>query len=97
MSFDDLVTQDRKRLVLDALETADAYTANEVVLAQKLAEFGHRVSRDRLRSDLAWLAEQELLIAQQPGGVWVVTLTARGSDVARGHVQHPGVARPRPI
>lgn len=94
--FADLVTEDRRRVILAELARAADYTANSVVLGDLLARQGHRVSRDRLRADLAWLEEQDLVLTQQPGGVWVVTLTARGYDVAQGVARVPGVARPRP-
>lgn len=96
MSYEDIVTADRRLAILQSLAAASDYTANEVVLGEQLGALGHRVSRDRLRADLAWLEEQGLLVAQQPGGVWVVTLSARGYDVAGGTARVPGVARPRP-
>ncbi len=96
MSYEEIVTADRKLALLQTLVAAPDYTTNEVVLVDRLAELGHRVSRDRLRADLAWLEEQDLLLAQQPSGVWVVTLTARGYDVAQGVARVPGVARPSP-
>lgn len=95
-SYEDIVTADRRLVVLQVLVAATDYTANEVVLLDAIAAQGHRVSRDRLRADLAWLEEQDLLLSQQPGGVWVVTLTARGYDAAQGVARVPGVARPRP-
>lgn len=96
MSYDDIVTADRRLVILRALSQDVDYTLNEFVLLEAIGVHGHRVSRDRMRADLAWLQEQELVLAQQPGGVWVVTLTARGYDTAQGLAHVPGVARPRP-
>ena len=61
-----------------------------------LAMFGHKVSRDRLRTVLAWLAEQGLILVNDPGGLKVARLTARGQDVSCGAADCPGVKRPRP-
>ena len=40
--------------------------------------------------------EQGLVILQRPRAGWIVTLTSRGSDVAEGLANVPGVAKPRP-
>jgi DeoR/GlpR family transcriptional regulator of sugar metabolism len=88
---------ERRRLeILRAVAKAPAFTVDETVLTHDLDHIGHAVSRDTLRADLAWLEEQGCLLAQQPGGVWVVTLTARGSDVAKGLANCPGIAHPVP-
>lgn len=95
-SFAEAETADRRLVVLRVLQSCADYTSNEFVLVESIGQFGHRVGADRLRTDLAWLEEQGLVIAQRPSGVWVVTLTARGDDVASGRAMVPGVKRPRP-
>ena len=95
-SFADTESEHRRLVILLALKESPDYTSNEYVLVDSIAHFGHRVSSDKLRTDLAWLDEQGLVIAQQPGGVWVVTVTRRGDDVATGLATVPGVKRPRP-
>jgi hypothetical protein len=94
--FDDFQTERRRLLILRELTESSAYTAEENALRQRLEALGHAVSRDRLRSDLAWLAEQDLIILQTPGGVHVPSLAARGMDAARGLTVVPGVAKPLP-
>lgn len=97
MSYSDSLILDLRLHALEILTDASDYTANEVVLQDRLrVEYGHTVSSDRLRSDLAWLDEQGLVIVQKPGGIHLATLTLRGMDVARGASTIPGVARPRP-
>lgn len=96
MNYRDAVTADRLLVILQTLVKSADFTTNEVVLLASLSELGHRVSRDMLRTDLAWLEEQGLLLAQQPSGVWVVTLTSRGYDASLGLARVPGIARPRP-
>ena len=97
MSFERTMQEDVRRRLLLLLGALPMFTGNEVALRSLLAErYGHALSADRLRAELAWLDEQGLITAQQPGGVWLATLSGRGEDVARGLASMPGVARPRP-
>lgn len=77
------------------LEDAD-YAHNELVLSLALAQLGHGVSQDRLRTELEWLAEQGLIALEDVSGLRVARLSGRGADAARGLARVPGVARPRP-
>ena len=95
-SFAEHVTADRRLVVLRLLEQAPDYRGNAYLLQRALDGFGHAVGMDRLDTDLAWLAEQDLLKLEAVGGVSIATLTQRGADVARGRVVVPGVARPAP-
>lgn len=88
--------EDRRLVILRYLSEDDDYSLNDSMLDKCLAGIGHGVSRDVLRSDLAWLAEQGLVTADEVGAILVATLTARGDDVAKGRAVVPGVARPRP-
>lgn len=96
MALEEIEQSHRRRAILELLNEAPAYTAHEALLGSALQRGGHAVSRDRLRADLAWLEEQGLILAQQPRGVWVATLTARGGDVAAGRASCPGLSRPLP-
>jgi Fe2+ or Zn2+ uptake regulation protein len=97
MSFADLMTEDERLVILRALEQdTGGFSANESILHAILAEFGHRVSRDRVRTQLNWLQEQGLLSVRNVAGCQIATLTSRGSDVATGNITVPGVKRPRP-
>ncbi|MCJ8285117.1 ArsR family transcriptional regulator [Halomonas sp.] len=95
MSYRQFAAADQRMVVLQALEEDPGYSHNEGVLRSVLGTFGHQVSRDSLRTELAWLAEQGLITLSDAGGVQVARLTARGQDVAQGHARVPGVARPR--
>ncbi|HWO99175.1 MAG TPA: hypothetical protein VNL74_00905 [Methylococcus sp.] len=96
MNFDRFQTEQRRLEILRLLVPAPAYTLDQTMLAKGIEARGLAVSRDRLQTDLHWLAEQDLIVGQQPGGVWIATLTVRGLDVARGLTVVPGVARPEP-
>lgn len=96
MKFDELIDADRRLLTLQCLNEDPGYSLNEAVLQSMLEALGHSVSRDRLRTDLAWLAEQGLVSIGAVGTVQVAMITGRGVDVAVGRVIVPGVRRPRP-
>ncbi len=91
-----LVAEDLRLAVLQLLLRADGYDLNDRILSSALAEFGHRPSLDRLRSELAWLKEQGLIETRTVGGFTVAQLTPRGKDAACGRAQVPGVRRPEP-
>lgn len=94
--FQTLLREDRRLVLLRLLADGDDYAANVFLLQAALPGFGHSVSEDVLRGDLAWLAEQGLITTSEPGGVLLAKLTRRGDDVAAGRARVPGVKRPRP-
>lgn len=97
MSLQDFETEGRRLCILRILSRRTQFTTNEYSLNDELkGAYAHIVSTDRLHNDLAWLDEQDLVILQRPRAGWIVTLTARGSDVASGLANAPGVSKPRP-
>lgn len=96
MNYNEHMTEHRRLTVLELLSTAAAYSLHEVDIKNALGARGQAVSTDVLRADLQWLNEQGLVLANQPGGVWFATLTAKGGDVQQGLSTVPGVARPGP-
>lgn len=93
--FSTHLTEDRRLVVLRVLAESAGYTANEYILQQMLEQFGHVASIDRIRADLAWLHEQQLLTVSQVADVHIARITARGQDVAAGRTVVPGIKRPR--
>ena len=93
--FSTHLTEDRRLVVLRVLAESSGYTANEYILQQMLEQFGHVASIDRIRADLAWLHEQQLLTVSQVADVHIARITARGQDVAAGRTVVPGIKRPR--
>lgn len=96
MNFAEFEAQDRRLVLLRALEHAAQYRANAYLLRRYCQSLGHAASSDRLESDLAWLAEMSLVTLAKEDGVSVATLTPRGLDVAQGVATVPGVQRPMP-
>lgn len=91
-----LLEEDRRLQILMLLAESPGHRANQHLLQTALDQFGHVVSMDRVKADIAWLAEQDLVTAESTGGVQIPKLTSRGLDVAQARVTHPGVKRPRP-
>jgi hypothetical protein len=94
MSYTELIAQYHRRLVLDILAGDADYAHNEDVIGLGLEMFGERIGRDRLRTELHWLAEQGL-VTIEGDALLKVRLTRRGEDVALGRAIAPGVSRPR--
>jgi len=97
MKYPELIAADRRLVILRILAESSGYTCNEFLLISLLESFGHVLSHDALRTDLAWLAEQSLVTTQIVAEVTITKLTQRGADVAAGRAHVPGVKRPEPV
>jgi hypothetical protein len=99
MSYSETVAQSRRICILRLLEGQAEYQTNESVLQMALEQFGFAESRDKIRTDLAWLEEQGVITTRDVGDkklMVVAQLTPRGADVAKGRVTVPGIQRPSP-
>lgn len=94
MSYQAIVQSDRRLTILILLAQSAGYSANEHLLRAALDGFGHSVARDLLRTELAWLKEQGLVMIEEIAGMQVAELTARGADVQAGRAHVPGIKRP---
>ncbi len=95
-NFNEFITKDRRLMILKILEKDEGYSMNAYVLQSCLASVAHEISMDRLKTDLAWLEEQNLLHLETVVDLYVAKLTQRGADAANGRVVIPGVKRPSP-
>jgi repressor of nif and glnA expression len=89
-----LLDEDQRLVILRGVEDFGG-TANESVIQGCLDSYGHRISRDAVRTHLAWLREQNLISLTDVSGCFVAELTGRGQDVAEGRSVVPGVKKPR--
>ncbi|RSN84440.1 ArsR family transcriptional regulator [Acinetobacter baumannii] len=95
MSFAEHLKEDMRLVMLRTLAEMPQFRLNSSVLHSFVIRYGHSLSRDQLRTELHWLAEQGLLVIEENlGSVLVVKLTERGADVAHGLVVTHGVKRP---
>jgi hypothetical protein len=96
-SYAEHFTSHIRLTILLILTEAPSYSANDSVLDTAVNGLGLSTTRDRIRTELAWLEEQGLLSRTEPmQGVIVATISPRGKDVAEGRAQCPGVQRPAP-
>lgn len=91
----ELLESDQRLVILRSLVDAGG-EANESILQDCLDVFGHRVSRDQVRTHITWLSEQGLVAVENIGSYMVANLTGRGQDVSEGRSTVPGVKKPRP-
>lgn len=96
MTYAQIVTEDRRLCILRLLRDAPGASVNHYVLQTALDALGHKVSRDAVRADAAWLAEQGLADMEAVNEIAVLTLTGRGDDVAAGRAFVPGIKKPVP-
>jgi hypothetical protein len=92
--YADYLRQDYRLVILRLLVEMTAYRANSSVLTMALDSYGHTLSRDQVKTELNWLAEQGALMLDDIGPVLVATLTERGQDIAAGRARVPGIKRP---
>lgn len=92
--FSEFIRPDQRLVILRLLSELPAYTSNSSVIAQLLSQFGHAMSRDQVKTEIWWLAEQGLLEVDEAESVLVVKLTERGADVVAGRTRVPGVKKP---
>ena len=89
MSFQDFLRQDVRLVLLRVLTEMPAYRSNSSVLGSALERYGHAVTRDQVKTEMHWLAEQGALTLNDVGPVLVATLTERGQDIAAGRARVP--------
>lgn len=97
MEYQQLITENQRLAVLKFLRDDNDYTQNTSILQDALTAIGLDISRDKLETEVNWLAEQGLVEIEHYRTVTVVKLTGRGLDVAEGRALVPGVKRPRPV
>lgn len=96
MSFADTLRRHRRITILRTLAEAPSYGANESLISAVLDQFRVTSSRDQVRTELGWLADQGFVTNETIGDLLVTTITQDGLDVASGRRVHPDVEKPAP-
>lgn len=96
MSNKEFVLEDQRLIILKELKDQNGYETNDSILDTVLENWGHRISRDAVRTQICWLEEQNLVTTRTMGEYLIAKLTSRGFDVAKGDATVPGVKKPRP-
>lgn len=95
-SYKDRVSAHRRLTILRFLSEAKQYTSNVSILNDVCDGFGIASTRAEIMGDVHWLSENAMVTEHTTDGFTVVSITARGLDIASGDAQHEGVKRPRP-
>ena len=97
MSYPEIVQAAIRRAMLELLAELPDYTLPEGDLAAAMnAQHPYRLGGVAVAAQTAWLHQAGLATRLAVGATAIVTLTARGLDVARGLDSLPGVARRAP-
>lgn len=96
MSYAEHHAKHLRLTILRLLAAQPGYATNDSVLRDALAAFGFRIGRDRVATELAWLAEQGLVACEDAGTLTIAAATRRGVEVSEGIATVPGVQRPSP-
>lgn len=94
MSYQTLLHEDQRLVILRVLSEMNGYQANESILQTILDSYGHNISRALVISHLQFLQEQGLVGLENINDIVVATLAGRGADVAHGRATVAGVRRP---
>jgi len=94
--YEEHITEDARLVILRSLVKQRDFTLNETILKAALDAFGHRRSREWLRTQIRKLEELEAVTVTEAGSVLVARITNAGIDhiELRGTIE--GVARPSP-
>jgi hypothetical protein len=94
--FQQFLIEDMRLVMLRLLAEMPQYRSNSSILVTGLDSFGHSFSRDQVKTQLRWLADNGHITVETEtdGGVLVVKLTESGADVASGRIKAHGIKRP---
>lgn len=94
--FAQIVNEDARLIILKALNMQPGGQLNETLIDEALQSFGHNRTRDWVRQQLKWLADMGAVVLEEPGSVFVATLTRAGLDHIERKAFLEGVKIPRP-
>ena len=96
MDYRDTVRRHRRLAILRHLEGSPEYTGNVSILEDVLTGVGLPSTRDQVRTEINWLAENGFVVARDYDGFVVVTATQSGIEIAEARSAHPEIERPSP-
>lgn len=92
--YDDIIRAHLRITILRILLESPSYTSNDSMITDLTKIYAITPSRDKTRTELAWLKEQGLVETDGEGKLIIATLTMRGEEAANGCITVPGVKRP---
>ncbi len=94
MNYDEFLTHDARLVILKELAVQADGRLNEVLIEKVLDAFGHRRSREWIRTQLRKLEELGAVRVDEVGTVLVAAITRAGIDHVERRSLIDGVARP---
>ena len=95
-SYDQFMTEDARLTILKALAAENDLRLNERLIAANLDRFGHRRSREWVRTQMRKLEELGAVKLTEAGTVLIAELTRVGLDHVERRAFLEGVERPSP-
>ncbi len=96
MSYDQYLTEDARLVILKELAKQPGGSLNETLLTRVLDTYGHRRSREWLRTQLRKLEDLGAIRLSEAGTVMIGEITRAGVDHVERRAVIDGVARPSP-
>jgi len=96
VSYEQHLAEDARMIVLKELALQTDRRLNESVLGAVLDTFGHRRSREWVRTQLRALKELGAVTLHEAGTIFVVELTQLGLDHVDSRAIIDGIRRPSP-
>jgi repressor of nif and glnA expression len=95
-AYEAVLTEDARLVILKALQAQTDGRLNEVILERELDRFGHRRSRQWVRTQILKLEELGAVTKVEAGTVMVAAITRLGLAHCERREVVDGVARPSP-
>jgi hypothetical protein len=96
MSYDQIVRQEARLVILKALAEQPDSRLNSALLVATLDAYGIARSRDWVHEELRWLADLGAVRVADAGTVRVAALLAKGLEHVERRIIIEGVKRPSP-
>lgn len=94
--YEKYLAADARLIILRELSNQRGYALNETILSAVLDSFGHKRSRDWLRTQLRKLEELGAISLAEVGSVLVAKINSNGLDHVDMRTTIEGVAQPSP-
>jgi hypothetical protein len=95
-TWEDAQREDARLVVLRELQRQNDGRLNETLLLKVLDSFGHRRTRDWLRTQLRAMADLGAVALTEQGTVMIAQITRTGMDHVERRSVIEGIARPSP-
>lgn len=95
--FNSFLTADARLIILRELARQNDGRLNETLLVATLDTFGHRRSRDWVRTQLRALADVGAIAVTEAGTVMIAEIRRAGLDHVERRSVLEGVAKPSPV